>query len=350
MIAELSDVFGPAGFEDEVVACVRRYVPSSAKTEEDTLRNFYLYHGGNTGRKPRIMLDAHLDEVGFMVQAIRSNGTLRFVPLGTWVNSNIPAHRVRVRAKDGRDVIGIIATKPPHYMNRADWDRTPDISDMSIDVGASSIEEVKEAFGIRIAAPVAPDVTFSYDEVHDLMIGKAFDNRLGCAAILSVMNDLEREELPGDLVGALAVQEESGIRGAIVTGRHVKPDAAIVFEGSPADDTFTEPYLVQTALHKGPMLRHIDEHMITHPRFQRFALDTAEELGIPVQEAVRTGGGTDGFRIHLSNDGVPCIVIGIPVRYCHTHYGIASFDDFRKCVRLAEEIIRRLDADVIRSF
>ena len=98
------------------------------------------------------------------------------------------------------------------------------------------------------------------------------------------------------------------------------------------------------------MLRHIDARMITNPRFQRYALDLAEELGIPVQEAVRSGGSTNGAPIHLSNLGVPCIVMGLPVRYIHSHYGIASLEDFRNGVRLAAEIIRRLNADVIGSF
>jgi len=135
-----------------------------------------------------------------------------------------------------------------------------------------------------------------------------------------------------------------------VTARRVKPQIAIVFEGAPADDRGTESWMIQTAVHKGPMLRHIDTRMITNPRFQRWALDLADELGIPVQEAVRSGGSTDGAPIHLSEEGIPCIVIGFPVRYAHTHYGFASLEDFRNGVRLASEIIRRLDDQIIAGF
>ena len=110
-----------------------------------------------------------------------------------------------------------------------------------------------------------------------------------------------------------------------VRGTPFIQDLAIVFEGCPADDTFSEAYMIQTALGKGPMLRPLDKRMITHPRFQRFALDLAAELDIPVQESVRTGGSTNGAPIHLSNAGVPTIVVGIPVRYIHTHYGIATY-------------------------
>lgn len=350
MIADFSNAYGPSGFEDAVLDVARRYAPADAKLEEDSLRNFYIRRAGNTGHRPVVQLDAHSDEVGFMVQAIRPNGTLKFLTLGGWVNSNIPAHKVRVRDRDGRWIPGITVAKPPHFMTAEEKNRMPALEEMSIDVGASSLEEARDSFGIRVAAPVAPEVTFEYDEKHDLMMGKAFDNRLGCAAIQATLDLLGSEDLAVDVVGAMATQEEMGTRGASVTARRVKPDIAIVFEGCPADDTVVEPWLSQTAIHKGPMLRHIDARMITNPRFQRYALDLAESLGIPVQESVRSGGSTDGAPIHLSNLGVPCIVMGLPVRYIHSHYGIAALEDFRNGVRLAAEIIRRLDADVIGGF
>ena len=350
MIASLSNAFGPSGFEDDVLALARRFAPKDSTIEEDCLRNLYIYRKENAGRRPVLQLDAHSDEVGFMVQAIRPNGTLKFISLGGWVNSNIPAHKVKVRAKDGSLVSGVIAAKPPHFMTAEEKAKMPALEEMSIDVGASSLEEARDVYGIRPAAPVMPDVTFEYDEKHDLMIGKAFDNRLGCAAILAALEALAGEALSVDIVGAMASQEEMGTRGAHVTTRHVKPDVAIVFEGCPADDTVVEPWLSQSAVHRGPMLRHIDARMITNPRYQRWALDLAEALRIPVQEAVRTGGATNGAPIHLSNQGVPCIVIGFPVRYIHSHYGIASLADFENGVKLAVEIIRRLDEKVIGAF
>ena len=350
MIADFSNAFGPAGFEDDVLAVARRYAPRDARIEEDSLRNLYIYRHANAGGKPVVQLDAHSDELGFMVQAIRPNGTMKFIPLGSWVNSNIPAHKVKVRSKDGGLVSGVTVAKPPHFMTDAERNRMPALEEMSIDVGASSLEEARDVYGIRIAAPAAPDVTFEYDEKRDIMIGKAFDNRLGCAAIQATLAALGDETLNVDVVGAMASQEEMACRGAVVTARRVNPEIAIVFEGCPADDTIVEPWLSQTAVHKGPMLRHIDARMITNPRFQRWALDLAEELDIPVQEAVRSGGATDGAPIHLSGYGIPCIVIGMPVRYIHSHYGIASLADFRGGVRLAAEIIRRLNEDVIRSF
>ncbi len=352
MIEALSNANGVSGFEDEVLAAARQFVPAGAKMEEDSLRNLYIHRkeNGGEGKVPTIQLDAHSDEVGFMVHAIRPDGTLKFIPMGGWVPSNIPAHRVRVKTADGGYITGITTSKPPHFMNESEKNTPMTVDQMSIDVGASSREEAIEKFGIRIAAPVVPDVTFEYNERQDLMIGKAFDCRLGCAALIATVRELDGVSLQTDVVAAMSSQEEAGMRGAEVSVNRVRPDIAIVFEGCPADDTVMEPYMVQTAIKHGPMLRHIDARMITNPRFQRFALDLAVETGIPVQESVRTGGATNGAPIHLAQQGIPVIVIGIPVRYIHTHYGIAAYSDYENAVKLGVEVCKRLDRELIASF
>ena len=153
-----------------------------------------------------------------------------------------------------------------------------------------------------------------------------------------------------DVAATLTVQEEVGERGSMAAVDNIDADVCIVFEGCPADDTFSPDYLIQAALRKGPMLRHFDCSMITNPRFQRFALDLGEELGIPVQESVRSGGGTNGKYIHASRHGVPTIVIGIPVRYIHSHHGICTLEDYENAVKLAVEIVKRLNEETIRSF
>ena len=173
---------------------------------------------------------------------------------------------------------------------------------MVIDIGATSKEEVEKVFNIHIGAPVVPDVTFEYNEETDVMLGKAFDNRVGCAAVLETMKDLKGSDLDVDVVGVLSSQEEIGERGAFVTRDVVKPDIAICFEGCPADDTF------------------------------------------------RSGGGTNGGPIHTSNGGVPVIVIGVPVRYIHSHHGFASLTDYKNSVKLAVEIIKHLNDETIKSF
>ena len=350
MIAAISNANGVSGFEDDVVAAILPYAEQVGETTVDRMRNVFIRRKENTGSRPVVQLDAHSDEVGFMVQAICPNGTLRIIPIGGWVSHNIPAHKVWVRNRYGKYIPGLTASKPPHFMSEQERKAPLDIKDITVDVGAVSREEAIEVYGIRIGEPVAPDVTFTYAEDTDLMVGKSFDCRLGCAAILKTMHELAGEELAVDIVGACASQEEVGVRGATVTAQVVQPDLAIVFEGCPADDTCVESYMVQTAIKRGPMLRHIDARMITNPRYQRYALDLAEKLGIPVQDAVRAAGSTNGAAIHLTGRGVPVIVIGVPVRYAHTHYGVSAYADFDNAVKLACEILKRADADLIESF
>lgn len=350
MIAAISNANGVSGFEDDVVSAILPYAKEVGETSVDRMLNVFIRRNENTGNRPVVQLDAHSDEVGFMVQAICPNGTLRIIPVGGWVTSNIPAHKVWVRNRHGKYIPGLTASKPPHFMSEQERKAPLDIHNITVDIGAVSREEAIETFGIRIGEPVAPDVTFTYSEDTDLMVGKSFDCRLGCAAILKTMHELQGEELNVDIVGACASQEEVGVRGATVTANVIKPDIAIVFEGCPADDTCVEPYMVQTAIKRGPMLRHIDSRMITNPRYQRYALDLAEKLGIPVQDAVREAGSTNGAAIHLTGRGVPVIVIGVPVRYAHTHYGISAYADFDNAVKLACEIIKRLDEAQIEAF
>jgi len=350
LIKELSNAPGASGFEDEVLKVLRQHGEGLGEWDEDAMRNLYLRRPGKNENLPTLMLDAHSDEVGFMIKAIRPNGTLEFITLGSWLSSNVGAHRVLVRNDLGEWLPGIVASKPPHYLSEAEQKLAPDLSKMVIDLGATSEAEIREDYKISLAAPVVADVSFEYNQNRGTMIGKAFDNRLGCAALISVLKELKGEELPLNITGVFSSQEEVGCRGAKVASQNIKPDIAIAFEGCPADDTVLEPYLVQTAIKKGPMLRHIDSGMITNPRFQRFALNTARAKGIPVQEAVRTGGSTDGAVIHTTGKAVPVIVIGVPVRYIHTHYGIASLSDYENTVKLACEVIRGLDAKVIGGF
>lgn len=350
MIQELADAPGPSGFEDEVAAIARRYAADFARTEEDKLRNVYFYRSRNTGNKPVVMLEAHSDEVGFMVHSIRPNGTLRVVNLGRWTNSTLPAAKVKVRNSNGKWLSGVFVNKPAHFRTAADNKADIPISDLSIDIGACSDTEAREVFGIRIGEPVVPAAAFEFDPANGLMFGKGFDCRLGCAALIETMRRLNGIDLGVDVVGVLSAQEEVGERGAKVAVNHVKPDLAICYEGCPADDTFTEPYAVQTALRKGPMFRHMDVSVICSPRLQRFILDLAAERGLAVQEAVREGGGNDAAVIQTALEGCPVVTAGVPVRYIHAMNCIAAYQDFEATAALITEVVKSLNKDIIDSF
>ena len=350
LLQELSDAPGASGFEDAVVAVARSYAESIGRLEEDFLRNLYIYRKENTGNKPVLMLDAHSDEVGFMVHSIKPNGTLRFLPLGGWNKNALVSSKVLVRNALGEYIPGIIASKPVHFMSAAEkLNPALDIDDMVIDIGAVSAEDAVENFHVRIGEPVVPDTKFEYDAEHDLLFGKAFDCRIGCAAMLEALHRLEGKELPCDVIAVLSTQEELGPRNSKVTVHHIRPDIAVVMEGCPADDTFTEPYAVQTALKRGPMFRHMDVSAICAPRFQRFALDLAAEKGIPVQEAVRKGGGNNAASIQTALVGAPSIVAGIPVRYAHSTNCISSGFDFDAAVDMVVALLENITPELIEK-
>ena len=345
IIKDLTQAFGVPGFEDDVLTVAQKYTPQGYNTRRDSMLNFYIEKEKNPAL-PTVMIDAHSDEIGLMVQAIRPDGTLVFHTLGGWVPAALYAQKMVVKNHDGDLISGVIVAVMPHFGGNADT--KPTIENMTLDIGASSKEEVVEKYKITPGCPIAPAGGF---EVRgDIMISKAFDCRIGCAAVLETLNQLKDLNLGVNPVGVLTAQEEIGIRGAKVAINHINPQVAICFEGAPADDTLVAPHMVQTALGKGPMLRHIDGGMLTNPRFQRHALDTAKANGIPTQEAVRTKGSTNGAVVSTSHLGIPTIVIGCPVRYAHSHNSIASMQDYENAVKLAVAVVKSLNQEVINKF
>jgi putative aminopeptidase FrvX len=350
LIKALSNAHGVSGFEDEVISTAKTYLEDSFAVEEDRIRNLFIHRAKKNHGKPIVMLDAHSDEVGFMVQSINTNGTLKFLPLGGWNPQSVTAHAVTIKNTKGDWIKGVVASKPTHFMTPEEQKIPASLSAMVIDIGAVSKEEVLNKFHVGIGAPVVPDVAFTFDKKNDLMFGKAFDDRLGCAALLEVMKHHIHDTLPLDVHGVLSSQEELGLRGVNVSVRKINPDVAIVLEGTPADDTFNSSDFIQAGIRKGPQIRHMDHSVLSNPRFVRFAIETAEKSKIRFQEAVRSGGGNNGSVITLHDRGIPTITLGIPVRYIHSHHCIATLEDFNHTVRWCSEILKNLTRDIIEGF
>lgn len=225
-----------------------------------------------------------------------------------------------------------------------------EIEKMYVDVGATGREEVENVFGIHIGDPMMPDVTFEYDAEHEICFGKAFDNRAGCACIVDTMKQLEKEQasLAVNVVGAFAAQEEVGTRGAVVTSQIVKPDLAIVFEGSPSDDFFISAGQAQGCMKKGVQIRILDNSYISNTQFISLAEEVAEKCGIKYQESVRRGGSTNAAKISVTGKAVPCLVLGVPSRYAHSHYNFCAKEDLEAASAMAANVIRALDEEKIR--
>lgn len=348
LLEKLCNCRGVSGFEDEVLLIAREYLKDIARFEEDSMRNLYIYPDYNKGNRPSVLLDAHSDEVGFMVQAIKPDGTLRFIPIGGWNEKSLPSSKVQIYTKTGY-ISGVIAAMPPHLMTAEQKNAPVSYDNLVIDIGATNAEEAA-AFGVEIGAPAVPLSPFEYDKKHGVLHGKAFDDRMGVASLLKCIRLLQNTPLNVDIVGVISSQEEVGERGITAAMYRVKADAAICFEGCPADDTSAPSYMVQDALRGGVMLRHMDATVICSPRFTAFAREVAKKNKIKVQMAVRRGGGNNGAYIISANGGTPVIVAGIPVRYIHTFNGIATEEDFQSVVNLGAEICRALTPEILKGF
>lgn len=349
LILEMSDAFGPPGFEEPVTCIVKNYM-NGFEIDQDYMNNLYIKHPGNTGNRPVIQLDAHLDEVGFMVHSIRANGTIALAPLGGWVTSSVPSQPYLIKTRQGDLIRGVIVSKPPHFKTlKEKADETINLEDLVLDVGAVTRQDVTDLLGIAPGDPVAPAVTGDFNPKTGILFGKAFDNRLGCVAVMEVLKRLKQEHLSVDVVGALAAQEEVGMRGATVTAQIVNPDFAIVFEGSPADDLYFDEFTRQGALKQGAQIRHLDSSYISHPRFISLAEQIAQTHQIKIQHTIRRGGSTNAGKISLTGKAVPCLVLGIPSRFIHTHYNYAALEDLESVISLTVELIRNFKEEIFSN-
>lgn len=357
-IQALSNAFGASGMENEPVKEAIKICEEEnlGNTHTDSMKNLYIIPDNfQESSRPAVLLDAHSDEVGFMVQSIQNNGMLNILPLGGFDPQNIQSCPVVIQTRRNGKIKAITGARASHNISR-DTDKNLSYEDIFIDPGTSSREETL-ALGIAPGDFIVPDVECIYDENREIFLGKAFDCRIGCAALLEAMKRLEELEnkslmpLRVKYMGLLSSQEEVGERGMMTAIEEIKKSgiqAAICFEGCPADDIYVEDALVQTGLKSGPMIRYFDKSMITSPAFIDFAREIADKYNIPLQLAVRKGGGTNGKILHTHN--IPTIVIGIPVRYTHSSIGYCSAIDYENAVNLAVEIVQSLSPKILEGF
>lgn len=346
LLARFSEAAGVPGHEGEVRQIFRERLAGIGEIAGDRIGSILCFKEGE-GPEPRVLLDAHMDEVGFLVQSVTPEGFLRMVPVGGWWGHVLPAQRVRVLARRG-EVPGVVASVPPHFLKEEQRKIVRGIEELFVDVGAKDSEDVAGRLGIRPGDPIVPDSPFREMADPDVVTGKAFDDRAGCALVVHSL--LEASEHPGTLVGVGSVQEEVGCRGASTAVEAAQPHVGIVLEGTPADDVpGAESQGKQGCLGRGVQIRLYDPTMIAHRPLADFVLAVAEEEGIPHQLAVRTSGGTNASRIHLHRQGVPSIVLGVPVRYIHSHVSVLHMDDYLAALELVLALVRRLDRRRVES-
>jgi endoglucanase len=344
LLKELTLAPGVSGYEHPVANLMKNFVKKADEVKHDNLGSIAFYLEGKSDC-PRVLVIAHMDEIGFLVGGITKEGFIKLQPVGGWSSQTLLSSQLKVLANNGKSYIGVIGSIPPHYKSESKKEDIVKVEEMVLDVGASSSEEVEE-YGIMLGDPIVPEVNFLTMEKSRKIISKAWDDRVGIGVVIETLNYFTEETHPNLLIGAGSVQEEVGMRGAHTVADFVKPDIAFVIEGAPADDLpgmVNEP---QTRVGGGAHIRLWDPSMIAHTKLKEFVLETARQSGIQFQCAVRRRGGTDGHAIHLSRSGVPTIVLGVPVRYAHSHRGVISLDDYDEVLKLLQNLIISLDKKV----
>jgi len=347
LLQELTDAHGAPGFEDEVRAIFADELEGVGELSTDGNGSVFCETATSNGG-PRVLLTGHMDEVAFRVQNITPDGFIQFVTLGGWWSHVLLAHRVAVRTWDGRKILGVVSSTPPHFLAEAEKSRVMPTEKMFIDVGASSRSDLEQNMGIRIGDPIVPLTEFTPMHDPNLFMAKAFDNRVGMACAIQATQSLATAGHPNTLIACGTVQEEVGVRGATTAAVQVKPDVAIVLEGAPADDTPGFNRLSsQGAVGKGVQVRLQDPTAIMNPALVDLVVKVAEENNIPYQLTVRSSGGTDARAFNLSGTGVPSIVLATPSRYIHSHNSMIDVRDYMAMVELAIALVQRLDQNEV---
>ena len=347
LLKELTEAHSVPGHEEEVRAIFARELRGCGALATDRVGSVFCEL---EGEGPRVLVAGHMDEVGFLVQNITPDGFIQFVPVGGWWEHTLLAQRMQIRTAAGKKILGVVGSRPPHFLPESQRGQLLKIEQMFIDIGAGSRVEAERDFGIALGDPIAPVGDFTPMEKEDFFMAKAFDNRVGMAGAIQSGKLLARVSRANRVIACGTVQEEVGLRGAHAAARFAKPDVAIVLEGPPADDTpgFSRAES-QGRLGGGVQIRLFDASSIGNPRLARLAIQTAREEGIPHQVTVRRGGGTDAGAFHLANEGVPCVVLGVPARYIHSHNAIIDLNDHLHLVALTVALARRLDAETVAS-
>jgi len=351
ILKELSESFGPSGFELETANIVKKYVKEFAdEILTDKLGSVMFKIKGNA-EKPVILIPGHTDEIGFVISGIDKSGFLTFNTLGGWFDQVLLAQRVNIRTHKV-DRLGVITSKPPHVLDPEERKKVVTKKEMFIDIGCSSKEEAEEE-GIRIGDPVVPDSPFSVIRNGKIAVGKAFDDRLGIFAAMIALKRIKEQgiEHPNTVIGAATTQEEVGLRGARTTAYLVDPDVAFVLEIDISSDVpGIEEHQAPSKMGQGMAILTHDGSMIPNQPLKEFVIKVAEEANIKYQLSAMARGGTDAGVIHISRVGVPSIVLGIPTRHIHSWVGMTSIEDIERMIKLLIELIKYTDKQTVESF
>ena len=323
---------GPAGFEEEIRDALSGFLkPLARRMEVDRLGNLQIWMGPEGG--PRVMLDAHMDECGLMVQRVEKEGWLRVAALGGVDQRILPGSRVVLQPEPGKRVEGVIGLAPPHVSEKGDKDKSVPWDQTFADIGAAS-EDVVKALGIDTGTPGVLELGMGR------LAGSCFqarnlDDRAGCVVLCALAQRLAEEPPQMEVVLNFAVGEELGLRGATTAAYALKPDLALCLEATVGDTPGLSAGRQPSYLGKGPAITVADGRIVVARRLVDSLEQAARRAGVACQRKLPLYGGTDAGAIHLSRAGVPTCIVAVPCRYIHTPASVLNLDDLNATLELS---------------
>jgi putative aminopeptidase FrvX len=337
LLKRLTEAAGIPGYEDRLRAIVIPELQATCdEVSVDALGNVVgIKRGVGEGPRRKVMLAAHIDEIGFMVKHVSDDGFLRLQPLGGFDPRSLFQQRVIVHAGDGQDYRGVLApaAKPAHLLSEAERGKSPQVGEFYVDL-ALPAERVKAAVGL--GDMVTLDRTT--EEIGDCVVGKAMDDRLSVFVMLEAVRALRSTNC--DIYVVATTQEEVGLRGAITSAYAIDPDISIALDvtlamdlpGAPVEDRVTK-------LGAGTAIKLMDGASISHPKLVRFFRDTAEREGIPYQLEILPRGGTDAGAMQRARGGNAAITLSTPTRYVHTVNEMGHKTDIQAGIDLLARVL-----------
>ena len=339
LLKSLTEATGVSSAEKEVRILIRDLIVDHVDDwHVDSMGNLIAHKSGTGKLDLRIMLDAHMDEVGLMITEIDSSGLLKFETVGGIDDRTLLGKVVQVGPQK---ITGVIGARPIHLLKSGQYNTVVKRDAMRIDIGAKNKSGAARKTNIGDLASFVS----TYDEIGTTAFGKAFDDRAGCAALIEL---LRGDPFPFDLIAAFTVQEEVGLRGAQVAAYGIEPDAAVVLECTPAYDLPTKrDSSPNVALGKGPSIYVMDRGTIQDPRLVGHIMRTAEENDIPLQIRQPGGGGTNTAVIQSVHGGIPAATIAVPGRHAHTPSMMIDLEDYANVIKLTDAALRALTPQIL---
>ena len=340
LMKELCLAPGVSGSEEEVAKIIARELKDVADTiETDSMGNIIVTKKGDK-KAPKVMLAAHMDEIGLMVRYIDDNGFIRFSTIGGINDQMLMNQTVTVHSSVGENVIGVIGSKPPHVTPPEERKKVVKYDDMFIDIGAKDKEEAEKM--VRIGDVMTFNAIFA-EYPNNIVMGKAIDNRAGCYVLIEV---LKRINTKATVYCVGTVQEEVGLKGAKTVSFRLNPDLAFALDVTlSGDHPGIKPDEAPVVMGKGPSVILADASgrgILTQKSVKDMLIKAGDENDIPYQLEVSDGGTTDGTAIHLTREGIPTGVLSVPTRYIHTPVSLCSMDDVESTIQLIVEAINSL--------